>query len=893
MQAARLTPVAALAAACAGAAAWCSLGTLALSEAGPRAVRVGLLPPIWWLAALVAGSVALAWLFRLSSDRAKPLLFSAVAVVPWLPAPLPAAFLIWAGPFVWLVWAATVAAFLVAGAVPAVRFDKVRAGLASPARAPWLAFLCAAVVYNAAAWRLAPLVPGGDEPHYLVIAQSLWRDGDLRIENNHQRGDYLEYFGGDLRPDYLKRGADGQIYSIHLPGVPAIIAPLLALGGYGLVKFFLALVSAAGAAFAWRAAYAVTGHAAAAWFGWAGAALAAPVIFLSFTVYPDGPGAAVVMFAFAMVAALRRRASRPGWWWALAGSLPALLPWFHPRFSVLAAALGLVLAGRATGDSRPVRALGNVVAIPAASAIGWFGYYYAIYGRLNPSVAYGHYTQMSAGRVPTGILGLLVDQQYGLIVYAPVFAIAAAGMAALLRRHRRLAFEWTAVVVPYAVVTAAYHMWWGGFSSPARFIGATLLLFAVPIAAAWAAATHVATRAVQAAALGVSAGIAVMLLAVERGAFVFNVRGAEALWLAWSSQMADLTRVAPSLFRHGPLVALAEAAVWTAALVAAWIAARAAARAGSFKPGSAALAVLCSLGLAVTVAAEATWRIEGANGTRVTYGQLRALEAAGTSRGSHGVVLDSRAAMRGGQTIERLRVGAEPAASPSEDVWLALPFLPAGRYRLWADLSAAAAFEVQIVAGRSEGPFDSWAIARDGAGAVSRDLALPVGLSGLRARGAAGARRAVRGIWLQPVAGGGPPPVTARRAASAMRYGGLVVYVLENAYLEPGGLWTAGGRTAELVVQAVARDRVAVFTLRAGAVATPARVSAGALTLEADLKPGEERAVSIPLSPDGTALVTITASQGFRPSEADSSSADRRWLGIRLEPAQNLTTPPK
>jgi hypothetical protein len=63
--------------------------------------------------------------------------------------------------------------------------------------------------------------------------------------------------------------------------------------------------------------------------------------------------------------------------------------------------------------------------------------------------------------------------------------------------------------------------------------------------------------------------------------------------------------------------------------------------------------------------------------------------------------------------------------------------------------------------------------------------------------------------------------------------------------------------------------------------------------LEADLKPGEERDVSIPLSPDGTALVKITAGQGFRPSEADTSSADRRWLGIRLEPAQNLTTPPR
>ena len=46
MQPARLTPIAALAAAFAGAAAWASLGTLTLTDAGTRAVRVGLLPPL-------------------------------------------------------------------------------------------------------------------------------------------------------------------------------------------------------------------------------------------------------------------------------------------------------------------------------------------------------------------------------------------------------------------------------------------------------------------------------------------------------------------------------------------------------------------------------------------------------------------------------------------------------------------------------------------------------------------------------------------------------------------------------------------------------------------------------------------------------------------------------
>jgi hypothetical protein len=885
MQPARLTPVSALAAASAGAAAWGSLGTLALSDAGARAVRVGLAPSFWWLAALVALAVVVAWGFRLSPDRAKPLFFSAVLYLPWLPVRLPPALLLWAGPFVWFVWAAIAAAMLSAGAAPAGTGRGLTGVLANPARAPWVAFVCAAMIYNAAAWRLAPLVPGGDEPHYLIIAQSLWRDGDLRIENNHQRGDYLEYFGGTLRPDYLKRGTDGQIYSIHLPGVPVIIAPVVALGGYRLVTFLLALASAAAAAVAWRTAYLLTGRAAAAWFGWAAAALAAPVLLLSFTVYPDGPGAVVVMLAFGLVAGLHSRASRRAVWWAGAGLLPALLPWFHPRFSVLAAALGLVFAGRALRDARPVRALAAFLVLPAASAIGWFGYYYAIYGRFNPAAAYGHYTQMSLGRVPTGILGLLFDQQYGLIVYAPVFAVGAAGLLALARSHRRLALEWSAIVVPYAVVTAMYHMWWGGFSSPARFIGATLLLFALPLAAAWAATTHAATRAVQAIALAVSVGITVMLLVVERGEFVFNVRNDAAPWLAWASQMADLTRAVPSLFRQGPLIAAAEAAVWAAALLGAWVAARLVSRAGGLKPGASALVSLCAIGAAVTVGAAGTWRIEGASGTRVTAGQLRTLEAAGTPRGSRGVMLESPSIVPPSLALERLRLGSEPGTGVPGDEWLSLPFLPAGRYRWWADLSSAGSVELALLGGRADGPFETWAVASESAGALSRDVVLPIGLSGVRVRGDAGARSFVRGVWLQPVLGVDRAASAAgRRAASARRYGRVVVFAVAAAYLEADGLWTAGGRTAELVVQTAPGERLATFTMRAGPVATPVELRAGEFSLDADLAPGEARDLAIPVSAEGSALVSIRAGRGFRPSEADPSSADRRMLGVRLEP---------
>ena len=130
--------------------------------------------------------------------------------------------------------------------------------------------LLACLVYGVGAWQDSPSVRGGDEPHYLIITQSLLKDGDLKIENNHRDGDYHAYFDGDLsKPDYRRLGRNGQIYSIHAPGLPLLIAPAFAIAGYHGVVVFLVLVAAAGGALAWHLAWLVTRRADAAWFGWA------------------------------------------------------------------------------------------------------------------------------------------------------------------------------------------------------------------------------------------------------------------------------------------------------------------------------------------------------------------------------------------------------------------------------------------------------------------------------------------------------------------------------------------------------------------------------------------------------------------------------------------------
>ena len=447
------------------------------------------------------------------------------------------------------------------------------------------------------AWRLAPILPDGDEPHYLVITQSLLFDGDLQIENNHRQGDYLVYADRDLRPDYLKRGQNGQIYSIHPPGVSALVLPAFAAGGYPGVVGFLVLLFGVASALTWRAAYQLTGDATSAWVGWTGVVLSAPAFFHSFTVYPDGPAALVVIGVVSFLIATGP-VTRARWQWLLAGAAIATLPWLHTRLALVAVVLLAVLAlrivvpgstvGRAfrPGASaglkprptyqsaplkgRPTYELVALFAVPAISTVLWLTFFYLIYGTLDPRAPYGGRDGQFLAGIPRGLTGLLVDQQFGVLPTAPIYGIALAGLATLWRTHRRLAIELAAIAIPYILVVSANEMWWAGFSAPARFLVPVLLPMALPLAAWWQRHDSRVPRTFTLVALGASLAITATLAWTGRGALLYNGRDGFALWLDLVAPAVSLARAEPTVFRGALAATWAQAAIWCAAAAACW-----------------------------------------------------------------------------------------------------------------------------------------------------------------------------------------------------------------------------------------------------------------------------------------------------------------------------------
>jgi hypothetical protein len=427
-----------------------------------------------------------------------------LAALPWLPLPLPAARFVWLGPLAWLAWAGAVATGVASMTAERPPWPSVLATWTGERRrGGWLAGTIALVLFTSAYASVRSILPGGDEPHYLVIAESLRRDGDIAIDDNHERGDYLTFFRGELAPDYLRRGVDRRIYSIHAPGLPVLLLPAYAALGYAGVVAALLIASAWGAALLWRLVRDVTADAGAAWFAWAAAVLASPILFHTFTVFPDGVAgiaALVGVRGLSEIAGARRDRdpSAPASWATLvtSGAALAVLPWLHTRAAVIAAALGLAIVATAIWRRTPWPRVAAFAIVPMLSAAGWFGYFQRVYGTLDPSAPYGGYTQTAWAHVPAGLAGLLLDAQFGVLGVAPVFALSLVGLVWMATGDssadrapvessagdRTVAVAIVAAFVGYAAASASYRMWWGGASAPARFLVPMLPLLVAAVA---------------------------------------------------------------------------------------------------------------------------------------------------------------------------------------------------------------------------------------------------------------------------------------------------------------------------------------------------------------------------------------------------------------------------
>jgi hypothetical protein len=340
----------------------------------------------------------------------------------------------------------------------------------------------------------------GDEPHYLAIAHSIAFDNDLDLANNYGANEPL-VGGGVLQPEaHLRAGVDGTMRPVHDVGMPLLLSPAVRvlvpltnvlaravpprlmqrarLNPPVLYRHFLSLVMAwlamvlAGLMFD---AFIALGATPLAAFGAAALlALSPPLLIFSILLFTELLSALLCFAVFSAIA-LKDERGAAYWWWI--GAATGFLVLVHARNAGLMlplAALGAYhLRDRARRSETLAFAAGIGVMVAVRTVVNDRFWGSLISG---PHARTGDWPGLAAlvTEMTTRKVGLLVDQEFGLLIYAPIYIVALAGAAAIWTRRRDVTLAIAVVALFYVTLIICpitnVHGWTGGWNPAARFL---------------------------------------------------------------------------------------------------------------------------------------------------------------------------------------------------------------------------------------------------------------------------------------------------------------------------------------------------------------------------------------------------------------------------------------
>lgn len=363
-----------------------------------------------------------------------------------------------------------------------------------------------------------PRVHIGDEPHYLVMVNSIISDGDLDLRNNyenvHQGGfdagataarhdldHHVKWYVGDrlitwheaflapgqgwrrdadghsiptLRPGFPTSDAPREEYSWHPAGLPMLLAPAVyllrgtawvepaALACSGLVAV------AAMLAFRWLVApYAADGDA--AWLATALAFLGTPAWYYGRTLFCE-----IYLLAFAVGAytlVLRRSA------YFTAGMLLALGVLMKPPFAVFALPLTVDILLQVSAARARIERLARLSLPIGAAVLTLACLNHRIYGAW-----YRTSMRWESGDAVQGAIGLVFSYRHGLLASVPAILPAVAAWPLFVRRHRRDAMLFASAFTIWFLLMASWLAWDGGACYGPRMIVPVIPLTLAPLA---------------------------------------------------------------------------------------------------------------------------------------------------------------------------------------------------------------------------------------------------------------------------------------------------------------------------------------------------------------------------------------------------------------------------
>lgn len=340
----------------------------------------------------------------------------------------------------------------------------------------------------------------GDEPHYLAIAHSVAFDADFDLSNNYGANEPL-VGAGVLQPElHVRPGAGGVARPVHDIGMPVLFAPYVRLAVPVtnaltraipestlqrarlnpplLYRHFISLGMIVVAVLLAGMLFNAFNELGAPPRGSAGLTallvLSPPLLIFSILFFTELLSALLCFFVFTRIV-LRDTRGPSRWWWL--GCATGFLFLVHARNIGLAIPLAALAFYHLRAPARRVESRAFILGLAALVAIRT-GVNYLFWGEWisNPHARLGGWPGVGGvlSESATRFAGLLVDQEFGLLIYAPIYVIAIVGLVAWFRTRASLA---RAVLVVAGVYLAFVicpltnvHGWTGGWSPAARFL---------------------------------------------------------------------------------------------------------------------------------------------------------------------------------------------------------------------------------------------------------------------------------------------------------------------------------------------------------------------------------------------------------------------------------------
>ncbi len=324
-------------------------------------------------------------------------------------------------------------------------------------------------------WRIAVRPPMGDEPYYLLIAHSLINDMDIDLANNYQNEDSLSFTSQRLVPQAFDDWRNGQLLSRHLPFLPALLIPGFLLGKASGALFTMNLFTAILAAglFGLLRQFGIPEYLSI--LAVVLCVMTAPVGLYSVVLFTEIPAATLGVLAVSGSIAIFEKRK-----YSITSSLVIVIAAaaLKTRFLMLCFPPVLIaLLFRWKIGRRILAFIGLSLLI--LSAVGFINFF--LYGSPLGRYLISDINIPSGWRVFRGILGLFLDQQYGLFPMNPLYLFAIPGIFTLLHQAGKAkSLIWLSAFIPYVTIIAIYAELTGGICPRGRFLVAWVPLMAIP-----------------------------------------------------------------------------------------------------------------------------------------------------------------------------------------------------------------------------------------------------------------------------------------------------------------------------------------------------------------------------------------------------------------------------